>query len=309
MGLSGKPRVLVLLAAYNGAQWITEQIDSILNQEGVDVELLISDDGSTDETTSKIQNFAKDPRIKLVFPPAPTRSAAQNFLHLIRNAPAGDCSHIAFADQDDIWEIRKLRLACLALRQRNAAGYSCAVRAFWSHGRETILRQADRVTRSDFMFEGAGQGCTFVLTAAFYGRLREFLRAHPAETEALHYHDWAVYAISRSWGACWVFDNQALVRYRQHLSNDTGARANLDGIKKRLALLKSGWYARQLRTIAQVCFAAAPADPTISQWQRLLSEPRGWKRKWRIAQFCLKGGRRRAVDNTILVGATLAGWI
>ena len=44
------PKIAVLLAAYNGMQWIAEQIDSILNQEHVDVTIFISVDLSTDGT-------------------------------------------------------------------------------------------------------------------------------------------------------------------------------------------------------------------------------------------------------------------
>src|SRR6185437_14487000 len=44
------PRVLVLLASYNGARWIGRQIESILAQEAVDVRIVIADDGSSDGT-------------------------------------------------------------------------------------------------------------------------------------------------------------------------------------------------------------------------------------------------------------------
>ena len=45
-----KPRIKVLLAAYNGADYIAEQLDSILSQTVPDIEILASDDGSTDGT-------------------------------------------------------------------------------------------------------------------------------------------------------------------------------------------------------------------------------------------------------------------
>ena len=45
-----KPKVAILLAAYNGIDWIEEQIFSILNQESVEVEIFISVDISTDGT-------------------------------------------------------------------------------------------------------------------------------------------------------------------------------------------------------------------------------------------------------------------
>jgi glycosyltransferase involved in cell wall biosynthesis len=53
-----RPKVLVLLAAFNGSDWIVEQIESILGQEGVDLSLLIGDDGSTDGTLAKLEGYA-----------------------------------------------------------------------------------------------------------------------------------------------------------------------------------------------------------------------------------------------------------
>ena len=48
--ISSAPKVTVLLASYQGIPWIDEQIDSILQQQNVNVELTISDDLSDDGT-------------------------------------------------------------------------------------------------------------------------------------------------------------------------------------------------------------------------------------------------------------------
>lgn len=52
-------KVQVLLSAYNGEKYIVKQIESILNQENVDVHILIRDDGSTDNTVNLINNVKK----------------------------------------------------------------------------------------------------------------------------------------------------------------------------------------------------------------------------------------------------------
>jgi rhamnosyltransferase len=304
-----RPKVLVLLAAYNGAKWIAEQVDSILDQANVDVRLVISDDGSTDDTLGQVARFADDERVIILSPPARTGSAAQHFLWLIRNTPADGFAFISFADQDDIWHKDKLIRGCLILKNSDAVGYSCAVTAHWSDGRERTLHQSNVLTNSDFLFEGAGQGCTFVLSVDFYCRLRVFFLQSPTRTDDLHYHDWAVYALSRSWNLAWVFDERPMMKYRQHASNDTGARISLSGIRKRLSLLNNGWYLRQLFAIAELCFTAAPSCPIIAKWHRTLFQPRGCLRTCRIAWFCLRGGRRRISDRIILVGAVLADWV
>jgi rhamnosyltransferase len=303
------PKVCVLLAAYNGAEWINEQVDSVLNQKHVEVHLIVSDDGSTDETRSRLSKYSSDPRVKIISPPRPTGSAAQNFFWMIRTIAGNDYAFLALADQDDIWCDYKLIRACEALNGHAAVGYSCASTAFWQDGSSRILRQAGRTTASDFLFEGAGQGCTYVLTIRFYQDVRNFLRCNSVNTSGIHYHDWAIYALSRVWNFGWVFDRQPMIKYRQHRDNDTGARSRLDGKIRRLSQIRNGSYAQQLRAIADLCMAASFESGIISQWRGLLGHRRGLKRKLKMVLFCLSGGRRRKIDKSMLIFAVVVGWI
>jgi rhamnosyltransferase len=304
-----RPNVLVLLAAHNGGKWIAEQIESILRQSRVDVALVISDDLSNDDTRTRIERYADARKIRLNSPPTRTGFAAQNFLWLICNTDADGFEYVALSDQDDIWLAGKLERGCAALRADGASGYSGAVTAFWEDGSETILNQTRRRTSSDFLFEGAGQGCTFILTSDFYCRLKTFLLTNRSKTQGLRFHDWAIYALSRSWGLDWKFDQTPMMRYRQHQANDIGARASARGLKKRLVLIKEGWYAQQIKAIAQLCLLAAPEDPLITEWNKLLVMPHGVRRRWQILLFCIRGGRRRKADNGALMFAAVAGWI
>lgn len=54
----GKVKILVLLATHNGEKYIQQQINSVLNQEGVDVDILISDDFSNDRTFSILKSYS-----------------------------------------------------------------------------------------------------------------------------------------------------------------------------------------------------------------------------------------------------------
>jgi rhamnosyltransferase len=303
-----RPKVLVLLAAFNGARWIAEQIDSILRQIDVEVHVLVSDDGSTDDTRIQVARFAATGRVE-VTSQAPTGSASQNFFALIRANTTEGFDFVAFADQDDLWNEDKLKRACRALPARPSGGYSSAVIAAWPDGRTRILNQVDTLTPADFLFEGAGQGCTFVLSADFYARTRGFLLNNTALTRGLHYHDWTLYALSRVWDLHWYFDHAATMTYRQHGENDTGARLSLSGLARRLSLIRAGWYRQQLHGIADLCFAAAPSCTVVARWRSMLLAPQGWGRRLRMARFCLQGSRRRRLDRVILVCAALAGWI
>lgn len=96
-------RISVCLASYNGARYIRGQLESILGQLGIEDELVVVDDGSTDDTVSVIQSF-KDPRVRL-HQNAVNLGVARTFdraLHLAQ----GDL--IFLSDQDDRWHDNKV---------------------------------------------------------------------------------------------------------------------------------------------------------------------------------------------------------
>ena len=101
--------ISVCMATYNGERYIKEQVISILNQLGPDDELIVSDDGSKDNTLQVLEGF-NDPRIKLF--DGPHRGLTYNFENAIKNA-VGD--YIFLTDQDDVWEPDKVERMVEAL--------------------------------------------------------------------------------------------------------------------------------------------------------------------------------------------------
>jgi glycosyltransferase involved in cell wall biosynthesis len=85
------------MATYDGGRWIGEQLASILRQLRADDEVVVSDDGSTDETLAVIASFS-DPRVRVVA--GNFRNPARNFENALRHA-GGDI--LALSDQDDVW--------------------------------------------------------------------------------------------------------------------------------------------------------------------------------------------------------------
>ena len=96
-------KVSVCMATYNGAEYINEQIYSILKQLSYQDELIISDDGSTDNTIDIIKNI-HDNRISL-FKNCKKKGVAHHFENALSHATG---EYIFLADQDDIWIDNKL---------------------------------------------------------------------------------------------------------------------------------------------------------------------------------------------------------
>lgn len=302
-----RPKVLVLLASFNGAPWLVEQLESIFAQEGVDLRIVIRDDGSSDGTQELLQQFAD--RVCVMPGGTPSGSAAQNFFSMIRSSHAEKFNFVAFSDQDDVWYPDHLLRATRRLEQSDAVGYSSAVTAFWSSHQRRLLQQVSTLTRSDFLFEGAGQGCSYVLKATFYEKLRRCLIGQSSHTGDLHYHDWTVYALARAWNHTWHFDAQTGLMYRQHAKNDTGARSTLGGVTKRLRLLSTGWYKEQIQLLCNLLLHSDPMNPIVGEWADIVMQPAGLRRRLRAARFCLVGGRRKLVDRGVLTVAAVMGWV
>ena len=56
-------KVLVLMATYNGARYLDEQIQSLIDQKNVELEILVRDDGSTDNTINVLNKWKKQGKL------------------------------------------------------------------------------------------------------------------------------------------------------------------------------------------------------------------------------------------------------
>lgn len=101
------PLVSIVLCSFNGESYLREQLDSILIQSYPNIELVISDDASTDGTIAILEEYRrKDQRLRYTVNPV-NIGYNKNFEKVINEA-AGD--FIATSDQDDIWEKDKIRV-------------------------------------------------------------------------------------------------------------------------------------------------------------------------------------------------------
>ena len=108
--------VSVIMPAFNSERYIVESIESILNQTYRNIELLITDDASEDNTISIIKSYAqKDSRVKAFFLKGNTGAgSARN--NSIKHAKG---RYIAFCDSDDVWLPEKLEKQIRFMQEKN----------------------------------------------------------------------------------------------------------------------------------------------------------------------------------------------
>lgn len=260
------PKIAVLLAAYNGVDWINQQLQSILTQVDVDVSVFISIDPSSDGTLQWCSEFAgKNERVTVLSPTVRFGGAARNFFHLIREVDFSTYAYIAFADQDDIWLPNKLSRACEVLSKTHADAYSSNVMAFWVDGRESLITKSQPQVKWDFLFEAAGPGCTYVFTRALAISFKAKLNERWSLAQSIELHDWLLYAFARANKFKWMIDDCANMRYRQHEKNQVGVNQGWQAKKQRLSKLLSGWLFHQSTLIAD--FVGLSTHPFVRPWR------------------------------------------
>ena len=251
MSVAEGARVQVLMSAYNGQRYIREQIESILAQKGVEVSLLIRDDGSTDRTIEVIEGIDSD-RIRVI------RGAnigyKASFITLLTGAEAG-YDYYAFSDQDDVWLEDKLITAIRAMEAADGPSAYCSNPVYVNEGLEAISTchsnlddlPDGRVDPRWVIATGLyGLGCTFVwnremmvLLQKGIGEVSEFPFAH----------DNYVSVAAPLLGTL-VKDREGKILYRQHEKNTSGTKEQ-DGnrvraVVNRIATMdREGYYLRK----------------------------------------------------------------
>jgi rhamnosyltransferase len=256
---NGSFKVAVLLAAYNGMEWIEEQVESIFSQKNVDITLFISVDLSTDGTDLWAKNLAETSE-NVIFLPYRERfgGAGANFYRLIRDVDFSAFDCIAFSDQDDIWLDTKLERASSLIFAKVCDVYSSDVIAFWSDGKQQLIKKSYTQKKYDHFFEAAGPGCTYVFNYKSAISLQQFVQKISNLEDSVSLHDWLSYAFCRKNGFVWFIDDQPLMLYRQHTNNQVGINNGSKAYVKRLKLIQQRWYKTQVKNISEL------VDPLFS---------------------------------------------
>lgn len=231
-----QPVVHILLATYNGARYLTEQLQSINRQTHSAWTLTVSDDGSTDFTLAIIQRFAAQVAQPVNILLGPKQgSPTANFCHLVAHAPVNNPEDLyAFCDQDDVWLDDKLERAVHWHTQHSWANVRlyCGRTQFVNEQLVAIGLSPSIKHPPSFgnaLVQNIASGNTMVLSHALLMGQKKVQPAHCV------WHDWTTYIVATSLGGQVWFDNKPSLLYRQHASNVIGSNS---GLKAQIARLK-----------------------------------------------------------------------
>lgn len=222
--------IAILLATYNGGRYLRQQLDSILAQTEQGWRLLVSDDGSSDDTLEILQEYQRQypDRIILSQHEVPTGSSRENFMYLTRLA--GGYDYVMYCDQDDVWLPQKVSLTLREMRRLEGSKPQtpclvhtdlAVVRADLTLKSESYfyasLLDAGRNTLNRLVIQNIVTGCTMMINHALWE-----LAVLPAEEGAMRMHDGWFALIAAALGRIGYVERPTM-RYRQHGGNVVGA--------------------------------------------------------------------------------------
>lgn len=213
-------RISVAMAAYNGEKYIQEQLDSIARQDLPPLELVVTDDGSSDATLEILKAFARGAPFEVrIFRNETRLGYADNFLKAA-SLCRGDL--IAFCDQDDIWMEQKLRTCAGFFDDPEVLLVAHSARTLLDSGERGHLFPRFKNTRVSS--SGASNPFSFVHGFAMVAtrELLRLARVTPRPARLAGHDQWVWFLAASTGKIATVMDVLAL--YRQHQDNAFGAQ-------------------------------------------------------------------------------------
>lgn len=213
--------ISVCIATHNGERYITRQLDSILCQIGVEDEVIISDDGSTDNTLTVIEDIL-DKRIKVLSFAQPFTTkhpheyVCRNFENALRYAQ-GD--YIFLSDQDDEWLPNKVEVCMKDLQSHDIVLHEFMHIDENENVISSLHYNGSFRTKNYLLRDGKHYGCAM----AFRRGVLDYALPFPRH---LLLHDYWIGILSEILGD-FYFEEQPLLRYRIHLQNTSQAKNSL----------------------------------------------------------------------------------
>jgi glycosyltransferase involved in cell wall biosynthesis len=219
---TNRPPIAVLMATYNGALYLKEQIDSILNQSLQPTIIIVSDDGSEDDTHLILEKYVAEEKITFIKNEI-RLGVVGNFVKLLTQLPQG--YYFALSDQDDIWHSKKLEECYNALQKIEHQDQPCMVYSdlCLMDAQKNIINRSFRNELGHdkykhcletLLFGNFVLGCTTLCNFS----LKEYIIGMPIHSS--FNHDAWMAMVSYTFGKSYSID-KPLVDYRQHSNNVT----------------------------------------------------------------------------------------
>ena len=209
------------MATYNGAPFLEEQLESILNQNIENVDLVVRDDGSTDDTVAILSDASlKNDRLSAIVQ-GKRLGVIGSFFHLLHTC-SPDAEFIAFADQDDVWlpdKLKRARNALLGVEEQRPALYCSRLEyvdeELVAMGMSDLPHSSPQLKNA--LVENIAAGCTVMLNRPAVNLLQSV-----SPPEHVQMHDWWFYLVVSAFGDV-IYDPEPSILYRQHSGNVVGA--------------------------------------------------------------------------------------
>ncbi len=237
-------KIQILLSTYNGERFLRPQLDSFLALKGVEVCVLIRDDGSTDSTRDILLEYQREHGFEVIL--GDNIGINESMYELARHRNT-DCDFFAFADQDDVWLENKLSRAASFIKDID--GPALYAGSSYLTDEELNVNGTTAAVRKPLgfynaMVENMCIGHTLLLNAP----LMDIYARNYAD--GIFVFDYWAYIIASAFGRV-VFDSEPTTYYRQHTDNAIGYKSGFFArMKVRVGRVLSGksyYNARQLR--------------------------------------------------------------
>lgn len=289
----GHDQVCIVMCTYNGGAFLQAQLDSFAAQTHENWQLLISDDGSQDDSPKILAQFADRMRalgrvVQII--DGPRRGATANFIHALTRLPPG-VAWVALSDQDDVWLPDRLRLGIATLKQLARPGQPAKTTP--PGGRPALFCSRTQIADADLaptgvspafsrppgfrnaLVQNIAAGNTILLDQAAIALVRA---AGPIVARApdLPAHDWWLYQIVSGAGGTVHFDHRPSVIYRQHGGNEIGANTGWRARAWRFRMLCGGrfqrWNRANIRALTDCAAHLTPQNRQILERFALIAD-------------------------------------
>ncbi len=238
----GNSLISIAMATYNGEKYLKEQLDSIYAQTYKNIEVIVTDDCSTDKTVEILEQYAKSHGLKY-YVNEKNLGFVKNFEKAVSLCRG---EYIALSDQDDIWLPHKLSilignigdnmLACSDATLIDENNHVLA-ESFFEYSNKSKNK---KLTFLKLAIRNYVTGCTVLMK-------KEMLKkAHPLSS-GIKSHDYWYALIASTFGDIYVC-KEPLILYRQHSENQVGAYkyTKISIVDKILVALRKDHFDRRI---------------------------------------------------------------